>query len=96
MPPVWYNGSVITTGSDADSAPTPFKGGHAMIKVQENNNEVECKIEGSAIDVCSEIGVVINKAYRIMCDDNPIIGAVFRAVITNLVNDDDAPTWKLD
>ena len=64
-----------------------------IYKNMDGRTTVEC--DGEMAEIAGEVGHLAHTLFSAYSHNNPILGAVFKSMVLDIMNDEDSPVWKV-
>ena len=59
-----------------------------MLEIKTNHGAIEISMEGHPLEICADVGIIINQVFSGIFQTDPIAGVAFREGIKKMINDD--------
>lgn len=59
-----------------------------------DKGKVSLAATGDVFDIACEIGYLTRNIYSSLMNKNPVVGLLFKSMVTSIVGDSNSPTWQ--
>lgn len=67
-----------------------------MLEVKTNHGAIEMSMEGHPIEICADVGIIINQVFNGIFQQDPCAGVAFRESLKMMINDDRTELFKFN
>lgn len=65
-----------------------------MLEIKTNHGAIEISMAGHPLEICADVGIIINQVFSAIFQEDPFAGVAFREGLTTMVNDDKAELFR--
>jgi len=67
-----------------------------MLEIKAERGNIEMKMEGHLLEICADVGIIINQVFNGIFKQDPSAGVAFRESLKMMINDDSTELFKFN
>lgn len=67
-----------------------------MLEIKTNHGAIEMSMEGHPLEICADVGIIINQVFSGIFQQDPFAGMAFRESLKMMINDDRTELFKFN